>query len=113
MHPSLSHLQNIDQRFLDPDASLVVMCESTEHDLDDVRLSLDGLACLLESAAAANTKLRQHGQPCQYVELPPDSLAALMRVLCDRLKGTTNNPTLGAVQHIRPDLFERRPVGGL
>lgn len=29
MQPSLSHLENIDARFLEPDASLVVMCEST------------------------------------------------------------------------------------
>lgn len=40
-------------------------------------------------------------------------MAALLRVLGEKLKPATNNPTLGAVQHIRPDLFARRPVGGL
>ena len=35
LHSSLSHLESIDQRFLDPDASLVVMCQDTENALDD------------------------------------------------------------------------------
>ena len=54
MQPSLSHLANIDQRFLEPDASLVVMCESTVADLDDVRLALNGLSAIFDCAAGMN-----------------------------------------------------------
>ena len=61
MHPSLSHLQTVDQRFLDPDASLVVMCESTVADLDDVRLALNGLSAIFDCAAGMNAGLCQAG----------------------------------------------------
>ena len=113
MHPSLSHLQTVDQRFLDPDASLVVMCESTVADLDDVRLALIGLSATFDCAAAMIPGLCQAGATARPIDLPPDAMAALLRVLGEKLKPATNTPTLGAVQHIRPDLFARRPVGGL
>ena len=113
MHPSLAHLQNVDQRFLDPDASLVVMCESTVADLDDVRLALNGLSAIFDCAAEMNMGLCKAGGMARPFDLPPDAMAALLRMLGEKLKPATNNPTLGAVQHIRPDLFVRRPVGGL
>ena len=113
MQPSLSHLANIDQRFLEPDASLVVMCESTVADLDDVRLALNGLSAIFDCAAGMNAGLCQAGATARPIDLPPDAMAALLRVLGEKLKPATNNPTLGALQHIRPDLFARRPVGGL
>ena len=113
MQPSLSHLENIDARFLEPDASLVVMCESTVADLDDVRLALNGLSAIFDCAAGMNAGLCQAGAAARPIDLPPDAMAALLRVLGEKLKPVMNNPTLGAVQHIRPDLFARRPVGGL
>ena len=113
MQPSLSHLENIDARFLEPDASLVVMCESTVADLDDVRLVLNGLSAIFDCAAGMNAGLCQAGATARPIDLPPDAMAALLRVLGEKLKPATNNPTMGAVQHIRPDLFARRPVGGL
>lgn len=113
MQPNLSHLENIDPRFLEPNAALVVMCESTEADLDDVRDALRGLSAIFESAADMNAGLCSGGAQAQPVTLPPEGMAAILRLLAGKLQHATNNPTLGAVQHIRPDLFVRRPVGGL
>lgn len=105
LHSSLSHLESIDQRFLDPDAALVVMCQDTENDLDDARLALDGLASLMESAASMNAALRGAGRAAQALEIAPDSMAALLRVLVEKIKPATLNPTLNAVRYVRPDLF--------
>ena len=71
MQPSLSHLANIDQRFLEPDASLVVMCESTVADLDDVRLVLNGLSAIFDCAAGMNAGLCQAGATARPIDLPP------------------------------------------
>ncbi len=113
MQSSLSHLENIDPRFLDPDASFVVMCESIVSDLDDVRLALNGLSAIFDCAAGMNAGLRQAGAAARCIDLPPDGMAALLRVLGEKLKPAIHNPSLGAVQRIRPDLFARRSVGGL
>ncbi len=86
MQPSLSHLANIDQRFLEPDASLVVMCESTVADLDDVRLALNGLSAIFDCAAGMNAGLCQAGATARPIDLPPDAMAALLRVLGEKLK---------------------------
>ena len=71
MQPSLSHLENIDARFLEPDASLVVMCESTVADLDDVRLVLNGLSAIFDCAAGMNAGLCQAGATARTIDLPP------------------------------------------
>ena len=105
LHSSLSHLDSIDPRFLDPDVSLVVMHQDTENALDEARLALDGLACIMESAASMNAALRCAGKSIQLLEIPPDSMAALIRVLSEKIKPATSNPTIGAVQSLRPDLF--------
>lgn len=76
MQPSLSHLENIDARFLEPDASLVVMCESTVADLDDVRLVLNGLSAIFDCAAGMNAGLCQAGATARPIDLPPDAMAA-------------------------------------
>lgn len=102
LHASLSHLENIDPRFLNPHVSLVVMHQDVENELDQARLALDGLACIMESAANMNAGCDH----ARLLEVPPDSLAALMRVLSDRIKSATSNPTLEAVKDLRPDLFE-------
>ena len=107
MHPSLAHLENIDARFLDPNAGFVVMTETTESGLDDANLALEGLSCMLESMACQNVKLRQAGQGTQFVELPPDCLGALLRMVSEKINTARNNPTLDAMRDIRPDLFSR------
>ena len=105
MHPSLSHLEDIDARFLDPKASLVVMTENTENELSDAHDALDGIAWLCQSAAEMNAALRFSGESTKLIEIPPECLAALLRVVCTKIKPATGSPTLGAVRHVRPDLF--------
>jgi len=110
LHPSLTHLENIDQRFLDPNAGFVVMPETTEAALDDACLALHGLASVFQSVAEANCKLRAAEAHPMQLELPADSMAALMRMVYDQIKPATGNPTLGAVQSLRPDLFHNQGV---
>lgn len=110
LHPSLAHLENIDPLFLDPNVGFVVMPEVTESALEDANLALMGLSCMLESIESQNIKLRQAGGCPQYVELPPDCLSALLRMVAEKIKPCTNNPTLGAVQRLRPDLFQHQGV---
>lgn len=108
LQPNFSHLQNIDSRFLEPDASLVVMPQDVESALSDAHLALDGIASILEGAAtpAADKSTR-------LIEVSPASLAALIRLINQQIKPATENPTLGAVRHLRPDLFNRNALGGL
>ena len=108
LHPSLPHLENIDARFLDPNAGFVVMPETTESSLDDASLALEGLSCMLESMACQNVKLRNLGQGSQYVEPPPDALSALLRIVSDKIAVCRNNPTLSAMRDVRPDLFNHQ-----
>jgi hypothetical protein len=110
LHASLSHLENIDARFLDPNAGFVVMPETTESGLDDANLALEGLSCMLESMACQNVKLRNAGQGAQYVELPPDALGALLRMVSEKIAACRNNPTLSAMRDVRPDLFHHQGV---
>ncbi len=111
LHPSLSHLENIDPRFLDPNAGFVVMPETTESGLDDASLALEGLSCMLESMACQNIKLSKAGKGTQYVELPPDALGALLRMVSDKIAPARNNPTLSAMRDVRPDLFHPNHQG--
>lgn len=110
LHPSLSHLENIDPRFLDPHAGFVVMPETIEAGLDDANLALEGLSCMLESMACQNVKLRHAGQGTQYVEVPPDCLGALLRMVSEKIATARNNPTLSAMRDVRPDLFHNQGV---
>lgn len=102
---ALRNLENLDPRFLDPHVSLVVMPEETELALDDAKLALEGLSCMLESLASANVKLRKADQNTQYVELPPDCLGALLRMVTEKIAAACDNPTLKTLRHVRPDLF--------
>jgi hypothetical protein len=108
MPSAISHLENIDPRFLDPDVSLVVMHQDVENSLNEAYLALDGIVALMDSAANMNAAA---ASVSKFLEVPPDSFAALMRLVCDRIKPAINNPTLGAVQSLRPDLFETATQG--
>lgn len=110
LHPSLSHLENIDARFLDPNADFVVIPETTESGIDDANLALEGLSCMLESMTCQNVKLRNAGQGTQYVELPPEALGALLRMVSEKIAICRNNPTLSALRKVRPDLFNHQGV---
>lgn len=116
MHPSklpfnLQRLANLDPRFLDPKTSLVVMPEETEQGLDDARLALEGLSCMLESMEGMNIKLRKAGENCKYVEMPPDCLSALLRMVNDKITIACKNPSLTFMRDVRPDLFKTTTRG--
>lgn len=102
----LAHLENIDPAFLNPGTSLVVMPEQVEQDIDDVRLSLGCLAWMLEDSNCMALKLRNAGQGGELLEVPHESLAALVRVIASKLPPTPSAPSLGALQIVRPDLFQ-------
>lgn len=106
LHASLAHLENINPMFLDPNVSLVVIPQDTENELSQAHLALDGIAWMLEGAADMNAALRGAGKDHQFIQVPPDSLAALIRLIGDRIKPATENPGLGTIQRVRPDLFK-------
>lgn len=109
----LASLQELDPRFLDPNASFVVLPETAELDVSDVRLSLEGLAAMMEHADSLNAQLRHAGgNPAYGVEVPTDSMSAIFRILSEKLNSAKGLPTLGAVHSARPDLFNHR-FGGV
>lgn len=103
---------DLDPRFLNPSESLLVICESTELHIDEVRLALEGLAWLGECAANANAKLATTAQwSPQFMELPPDCFAALMRMMSEKVGMAGNNPSLSSVLAARPDLCTNQNGG--
>lgn len=113
LHSNLSHLENIDPRYLDADASFVVMTESVELELSEARLALDALSWMLEGMATQNAALKAAEKNTVFLEVPPDSMAALLRLVGEKIRPAINNPTLSSIQRIRPDLFNRRAGGAL
>lgn len=108
----LQHLQDIPAEFLDPNASLVVMTEKTESALDDARLALDAVVWLCHTASSMNIHLRNAGANTKFLDVPPDSLAALLSLVQEKISTACSNPTLSAMKKVRPDLF-RLSEGGV
>lgn len=110
---SVRNLERIDPKFLDQNASFLVLPESDELAISDVRLSLEGLAAMMDQADSLNAKIRRAGGNPDYgVDIPPDSMAALLRILSEKLASAKDLPSLGMVQAVRPDLFNHR-FGGV
>lgn len=109
----LASLQDLDPRFLDPNASFVVLPETAELDVSEVRLSLEGLAAMMDHADNLNARLRHTGGNMAYgVEIPTDSLGAIFRILSEKLASAKDLPTLSAMHSARPELFNHR-FGGV
>ena len=106
MHPSLAHLQDIPAAYLDPGASFVVMTEDVEAALHNARLTLDAVAWLCNAASSQNAKLKNAGLNQSFVDIPPESLAALLTLVGEKIDTACHNPTLGAMRKVRPDLFD-------
>ncbi|MFM9881182.1 MAG: hypothetical protein ACKVOO_12330 [Burkholderiaceae bacterium] len=102
-----SHLENIDPRYLEADASFVVMTESAELDLSEAHLALDALSWICEGMVSQNIALKAAERGTTFLQVPPDSMAALLRIVGEKIKPAINSPTLGAMQCVRPDLFNR------
>lgn len=90
---------------LEPHPGVLVISEEAEMNLLDAHLSLDAIAWMLETAASANIKLRNAGQEQFLIELPPESLAGLLRTIHAKIEPHTNNPPLSRLRAARPDLF--------
>lgn len=109
----LASLQELDPRFLDQNASFVVLPETAELDISDVRLSLEGLAAMMDHADNLNIQLHSAGgNPAYGVEVPTDSMGAIFRILAEKLNSAKNLPSLESIHSGRPDLFNRR-FGGV
>lgn len=109
LHPHLPAtiraLDSVPPSFLDPHTSLLVISQDAEHDLGNACMALDAITWMLDGLDNANVGLRQSGKCMQNVDLPPESLAALLRLVMDKIKPHTDNPMLSTVQAVRPDLF--------
>lgn len=112
LHPhlpaTLRALDAVPPSFLDPHAQLLVISQDAEHDLGNACEALDAIAWMLDGLDSANAKLKQAGQCMQTVDLPPESLAALLRLVMDKIRPHTDNPSLGTVCQVRPDLFPNK-----
>lgn len=86
----------------------MVIPESTEAAIDDANLALEALSCMLDSMASLNVKLHQAGQSTAFVELPPDCLSAVLRMVSEKIAVCRNNPSLNALRRVRPDLFHHQ-----
>lgn len=98
---SVRNLERIDPKFLDPKADFVIMPLDVELEIDDARQALDGLMWLFDGCFSLNTATSQS----DMTTVPPEGMAALMRILSRMLKPACNNPSLAAMRAVRPDLF--------
>lgn len=96
----------LDPSYHDPNVSLVVMREDVENQLDTARLALDGLVWICDAAANMNVKATNAGHCMQMIDIPPESLAALLRLVATQIEPAVNNPSLCRVLSERPDLFQ-------
>lgn len=108
---SLQRLQDIPPEFLDPRANFVVMTEDTENALDTARLALDAVTWLCHTSSNQNVQLKQSGGNQSFVDIPPESLAALLTLVGEKIGIACNNPPLSAMRHVRPDLFRDKKGG--
>lgn len=89
---------------LSPHASFLVISEDRENELSEVNLALDGLAWILESHASHAALPSQIGQQA-LIEVPPECMAAMLRIFRDRIDAACHNPPLSKLRRLRPDLF--------
>ena len=112
LHPHLPAtiraLDSVPPSFLDPHTSLLVISQDAEHDLGDACMALDAITWMLDGLDNANAKLKNAGQCVQTVDVMPEDLAALLRIVREKIKPHTDNPMLETVCKVRPDLFARK-----
>lgn len=114
-HPQLpaaiSALDRVPPSFLDPSTRLLVISQDAERELVDACQALDAVAGILDSLDNANASLAYAGQCAQTVDISPESLSSLLRLVADKIKPHTDNPLLETVSHIRPDIFNPQRGG--
>jgi hypothetical protein len=105
MHATFS--APLDPSYLDPDISLLVIREDHELAIGEAFQALDGLAWIFQEAAEAALRAEKakgsSARPCVYV--PPEGMAALIRVVAEKLQPALDNPPIRRVLSSRPDLL--------
>lgn len=94
--------------YLDPHASLLVIHEDHELDLINAADALTGLAWVFGEAASLTARLRDtKGKSVEpYVTVPSDGMAALLRLVAEKIRPAAANPPLDQVLQARPDLVQ-------
>lgn len=107
MHPSLSLLKEVPPQFLEPSTGLLVISADAELAVNQTKLAMEAVAHMLEDAAHLETVKRSSGQNGQYLAVPYECMAALLRVLSQPLTKVEDNCTVPCIADVRPDLTRR------
>lgn len=105
-HPLIrAQAEGIDARLLDPNDTILVLTESMQLGVDNARLALDAVAWLCHSMEEANIKLKEADYQTRFLQIPPESLAALLTLVAEKLEPAADSPQLDKLRTLRPDLF--------
>lgn len=107
MHPTLALLQEVPPQFLEQSTSLLVISEDAELAVSQTKLALEAVAHMLEDAANLEKVKRTSGHNGQFLAVPYECMAALMRVLSEPLAKVEANCTVPLLADVRPDLVKR------
>jgi hypothetical protein len=107
MHPSLAQLDKVSPDFLDPGQSLVVITEDAELAASQSKLALEAIAHMLEDAAGIEHAHRKAGHNGQFLQVPYECMAALMRVVAQPLGRVGDHCSVQQLADLRPDLLGR------
>lgn len=107
MHPSLSLLNEVPPQFLEPSTGLLVISEDAELAVNQTKLAMEAVAHMLEDAAQLEIVKRTSGHNGQFLAVPYECMAALMRVLSEPLSKVESNCTVSCIADVRPDLTRR------
>ena len=98
----------LDPIYLDHSKSFVVIPEEREIVLDDVFNALDGLAWVFQQVADATVRaesaIGSSARPC--MDVPPEGLAALMRLVAEKIQPLLDSPSIHRVLRERPDIVK-------
>lgn len=98
----------IDPVYLSPRTEFVVMPLEVDLEIQDARLALDALAWIFQDGADMNVALNNAGSGTRLLQVPQESMAALMRTLSEKLKPAHDLPCLQKMRNVRPDLFKAK-----
>lgn len=98
----------IDPAYLSPRTEFVVMPLEVDMEIQDTRLALDALAWIFQDSADMNVALSKAGSCTRLLQVPQESMAALMRTLSEKLKPAHDLPCLQKMRDVRPDLFKAK-----
>jgi hypothetical protein len=104
---SLPLLAEVPPEFLNKSTGLLVISEDAELAVSQTKLALEAVAHILEDAASLEAIKRNQGHNGQFLAVPYECMAALMRVLSEPLRKAEANCTVSLLADVRPDLTRR------